>query len=194
MPKSQPESSTTRRHKLADFISSNGEIMVKPCASCAKNKRVCKVHVRSGKCSECLRRGQRCNLQVTQSEWERLKNEKERLRKAIKEAYEEQERARFKQERAREAQTAAFAKEMRLRQQMDLLDQRAADAVAVEEANIEELERQEANEVLEFTDPPTGLALNLSPHTWSALDDLPASFWETPAFDPVVGSVSTTLG
>lgn len=183
MPKSSTENSTTRRHKLAAFIDDFGETMVKSCSTCRKHKRVCKVHTRSGKCSECLRRGQRCDVRVTQSEWERLKAEKTKLRREIQEAYETQERA-------RDELRAAFAKEMRLRQQMDLLDKRAEEAIAVEEANIEELERDEA---LELEEVPGGLALGLSPQAWSALDGFPASFWETPiVFPDEIGA--TTAG
>ncbi len=44
---------------------------------------------------------------------------------------------------------------------MNLLDSRATEAIAVEENIIQELEE----EVMELSDPPEGLALNLSPHT-----------------------------
>jgi len=146
MPKSQPKSSTTRRKQLADFVNSSGDIMVKACSTCVKHGRVCKVHVRSGKCSACRRRGQHCNLQVTHSEWTRLRTEKERLRSALREVADEQANA-------REALSAAYMKGMRLRREMDLLDEEASEAIAVEERNIEELEaieRQEAAETMEF--------------------------------------------
>lgn len=178
MPKASPKPSTARRHKLADFIENFGEEMVKSCSTCAKHNRSCRVHARSGKCSECLRRGQRCDIKVTQSEWERLKSEKARLRREIKDAYEAQERARQVQEKAREEQTAAFAREMRLRQQMDLLDKRAEDAIAVEEATIRELEAEEAREVLDLQAPSDGFMMNLSPSTWSALDGFPNEYWD----------------
>lgn len=141
--------------------------MVKACSTCVLHSRVCKVHVRSGKCSECLRRGQRCDLRVSASEWERLKGEKEKLRAGISEAYKAQEKA-------REDLRAAFAKEMRLRQQMDFLDKRVDEAVSVEVAAIQ----QEEEEVLDFNLPPEGPLL--SPHTWSAIDELPDSFWNVP--------------
>jgi len=54
-----------------------------------------------------------------------------------------------------------------------LLDKRTEEAIAVEEANIKELERDEA---LELEEVPGGLALGLSPQAWSALDGFPASF------------------
>lgn len=107
MPKDN--SSTERRKRLAAFIEERGTIMVKPCATCAKHGRVCRVHVRSGKCSECLRRNQRCDIRVSQSEWDRLKQERKRLRDAIKDAYHAQEQARKEADLARERQQTAFA-------------------------------------------------------------------------------------
>ena len=181
MPKLRTESSTVRRHKLADFVDSFGIAMVKSCSTCKKHGRVCKVHIRSGKCNECLRRNQRCDLQVAQSEWERLKSEKAKLKRRIEEAREEQEEASRAEEKARETRRIAFAREMRLRQQMDLVDDRAAEAIAVEERNIDELEheeRQEGQEVLDLG--PTDPAFSLSPGTWAALDGFPDDFWEMP--------------
>jgi hypothetical protein len=113
MPK---DTSTERRKRLADYIESEGTIMVKSCATCSKHGRVCRVYVRSGKCSECLRRNQRCDIRVSQSEWDRLKQERKRLRDAIKDAYHAQEQARKEADIARERQQTAFAREMRLRQ------------------------------------------------------------------------------
>lgn len=54
MPKLQSKSSTTRRYKLANFISLNSKIIVKLYATYVKNKRVYKIHLRSRKYSECL--------------------------------------------------------------------------------------------------------------------------------------------
>jgi len=62
----------------------------------------------------------------------------------------------------------ARAREERLRQQMDLVDCQAEEAIAVEERSIEEQEAAEAAENLELlpNDIVTkGLSLNLSPGT-----------------------------
>ena len=61
---------------------------------------------------------------------------------------------------------------MRLRQQIDFLDKRVKDTVSVEESALTEANQ----EVIDFSQPPEGSALNLSPYTWSALDDLPDGF------------------
>jgi len=130
-------------------------------------------------------------VRVTQSEWDRLKADKARLQKEIKEAYEAQEAAHAAQEKAREDLWAAFAKEMRLQQQMDLLDKRAEEAIAVEEANIVELEQEE---LLDVSGVPEGsLGLNLALDTWSALDGLPLDFWEVPT-DVFGGTAVATSG
>ena len=71
------------------------------------------------------------------------------------------------------------AREERLRLQMDLLDRRAEDAIAVESREIEELEREEAEQTMEFLGPSEGLSLNLSPSTWSAFEGLPLDYWES---------------
>jgi hypothetical protein len=179
MPKLPPISSTDRRHRLSEFIESFGEIMVQKCVSCVQHKRVCKVHVRSGKCSECVRRGQRCGVRVTESEFHRLAKEKEKLRRQIQESRDAQEVAFKAHEKALEDLRVARAREERLRQQMDLVDRRADDAIAVESRELDELEGVAESETLTFDDvAPSGLALNLSPSTWSAFEGFPLDYWE----------------
>ena len=65
---------------------------------------------------------------------------------------------------------------MRLRQQIDFLNKRVEEAISVKEFALAEADQ----EVIDFSQPPEGLALNLSPYTWSALDDLPDGFWDVP--------------
>jgi uncharacterized protein YdcH (DUF465 family) len=161
--------------------------MVKKCSSCDKHSRVCKVHIRSGKCSECLRRGQRCDVKVTQSEFKRLAEEKDKLRKRIQEARDEQEAAMKVHEKALEDLKIARAREERLRQQMDLVDRRAEEAIAVEERSIEEQEAAERMELLPNDVVTEGLSLNLSLGTWSALEGYGDEFWEFPNMLPAGG-------
>jgi hypothetical protein len=192
MPKHPPAASTIRRHELADFIDLFGEIMVKKCSTCVKHNRICRVHVRSGKCGACNKLGQRCDVKVTQSEFQRLAAEKIRLKKEIQESRDLQEEEFRAHEKALERMRVARVKEERLRQQMDLLDRRADEAIAVEEGNIRELEQQEASETMAFDGPSEGLALQLSPSTWGAYDGFPLEFWETDVGEtvPVAGGSS----
>jgi len=71
-----------------------------------------------------------------------LKKERVKLRKSIEEAHNAQEKA-------RKALNLAFAKEMRLRQQLNLLEKREAEAIAVEESSIKDQEKQENVDILE---------------------------------------------
>lgn len=187
MPLRHRESSTLRRHRLFKFIDEFGETMVKKCSTCAKHSRVCKVHVRSGKCSECVRRGQACDVKVTESEFKRLLQEKEKLRQQLRDSRAAQDAAMQAQEKALEDLRVARAKEERLRRQMDLLDSRAEEAIAVEERGI--LEQEVEEQTILFDGPSEGLALNLSPTTWGAFEDLPIEFWDTAG-----GIPSTSVG
>lgn len=158
--------------------------MVKKCSTCEKHGRVCKVHIRSGKCSECVRRGQRCNVRVTESEFSRLTAERNKLAARIKETREEQKEAMRAQEKAMADLRVAQAREERLRQQMDFLDRRAEEAIAVEEKSLEELEALELGAVLSADPSTDGPGLALSPSTWGAFEGFPSDFWE--ASEPLV--------
>jgi hypothetical protein len=66
---------------------------------------------------------------------------------------------------------------------MDLTDRRAAEAIAVESRALKELDAQEGQETLPLDTPSDSLALQLSPSTWGALEDVPNGFWEN-SLDP----------
>lgn len=167
MPKHS--SSTERRKTLADYIDSFGDTMVQACSQCSKNKRVCRVHLRSGKCSECLRRGSRCDIKVTRSEFDRLRASKEKLRAQLQEVFEAQEKA-------REALRVAQSKELRLRQQMELIDKKADEAIAVESRALDELDSggpslvTSGDETFDFAEVPLDSGLHFSLPTWQAIE------------------------
>jgi hypothetical protein len=184
-PKQQFAPSTLRRHRLAEITEIFGSVMVQKCSSCVKHKRVCKVHVSTGKCSACYFKNQRCDIRVTQSEFTRLAEEKEKLRRQIKESQEAQDNALKAHEKALYDLRVARSREERLRQQMDLIDRRADDAIAVEAREIEEMERAEGSETITFGEvPEDGFNLHLSPSTWGAFEGYPLDFWEVPAGTP----------
>ncbi len=56
MPKESNPSSTVRRKRLAEFIASKGEVIVRKCSTYIRYYRVYRVHLRSSKCSKCLSR------------------------------------------------------------------------------------------------------------------------------------------
>jgi hypothetical protein len=75
-------------------------------------------------------------VHVTKLEFKRLAAEKEKLRARIKESYKAQNAAIKASEKALEDLQVTRAREERLRQQMDLLNRRAEEAIAVEEQGI----------------------------------------------------------
>lgn len=121
---------------------------------------------------------QQCDVKVTQSEFRRLTEEKQKLKRQIDEAL-------SAQAEALEALRTARAREERFRKQMDLTDRRAAEAIAVESRALEELEAEEAQETLVPDTSTQGLALQLSLSAWGALEDVPPGFWEN-ALDPAM--------
>jgi hypothetical protein len=89
---------------------------------------------------------------VTQSEFCCLTEEKQKLKRQIDEAL-------SAQADALKALRTARMYEERLRQQMDLTDYRAAEAIAVESRALEELDALEGQETLPLDIPSEGLAL-----------------------------------
>ncbi|KAK5109714.1 hypothetical protein LTR85_002283 [Meristemomyces frigidus] len=132
--------------------------------------------------SPCNKRNQQCDAKVTQSEFRRLVAEKEKLRRSIDEAL-------VSQEKALEELRTARAREERLRQQTDWADQRASEAIAVEDRCIQE---QEIDELLVLGGQSEGLALNLSPGTRGAMEGSPDGYCEEPL--PELGEPSRVGG
>ena len=163
------KSSTVRRQDLADFIDSRGKEMVRKCSRCRSSGKACRVHLRSGMCSNCVRRNYTdCDVRVTEAEWERLRAERKRLTQEL--------------EAAREESNKAMSREMRLRRQLDQLEEREAEAISVEERDIQEQEVEEGQGLLEPLHPPEnpGPDLAMSPWTWSILEGIPDDMWEIP--------------
>lgn len=138
--------------------------MPRKCNHCRLENRVCKVHIKSGRCGQCnLHNHKDCDVRITEAEWNRLKKERVRLLDEI--------------ERARDATSQALAKERRLMKQLELLDTRSSEAIAVQENQAQEAELAEFLAEL----PQEGPSLALHPDTWSAMDGLPDEFWQPPA-------------
>lgn len=138
------------------------------CRNCRAAGLTCRVHVRSGRCNECNRRNlKNCNIRISESEWSVILEEKKQLQARLESLRKEEEEV----------------KEL-LRKNAD----RAAEAIAVEEANIALLEQQEASAW-----PTDGMAL--SPFTWSAVAGLGDEVWDAGVpehlEDPCAGSGET---
>lgn len=164
------ESSTVRRKNLGNFIEVFGDAMPKACSNCRRLDLECKVHVKSGICGKChLSGGQKsCDVRVTQEEWLRLVSERARLLEEVKKALEAQRAAEQARQKAADQELAA-------REELRKIETEAEDVIAVEEAQIQALERFEAEQATK--DAPPSLAL--SPYTWSVSGGVPDDFWES---------------
>ncbi|KAF2188444.1 hypothetical protein K469DRAFT_767244 [Zopfia rhizophila CBS 207.26] len=100
----RPESSLIRARRLASRIRNEPRYMPSPCSRCRNNGRRCLVHPTSGCCSECINHSIKCNLVVTQPEWNWLDRDKKKLQDQLRQAQEET--------------VAARSQELRLHQQL----------------------------------------------------------------------------
>ena len=136
-----PLSSTEQRHRLFKHIDLYGSKMPTACDNCEASGSVCRVDVRSGRCGECVRKNERkCNVAVTWSEFEKLRDVRLKLREKMKLALREHERLRDEQRRAREAEMASEAKLLRLQRQLFVAEEKEEAAVSTELRSLEESE------------------------------------------------------
>ncbi|KAF2748467.1 hypothetical protein M011DRAFT_466871, partial [Sporormia fimetaria CBS 119925] len=156
-PKAPSSSSTNRRLSLASFIDDFGDIMPVACRNCRVAGLSCRVHVRSGRCNECNRKNLRnCNIQISENEWVEIRDEKNRLQARLDELRQKEEEMRKEKQEIQEA--------------LRVNAEKAAEAIAVEDASLTLLEQQEGTVA-----PSDGLAL--SPFTWSAMSGLGDEIW-----------------
>ena len=157
--------------------------MVQKCSRCTRLGLVCKVHISSGRCGQCVGSQAPCDVQVSRSEFKTLLKEHDKIATQMGQAHAARLRAQEKLEAlAAELRTAqeewdiARAKEQRLVLQEDLLKKRAAEAIAVESAALVTL------------DPPPGPSgsdgerpvpewMSLDPPDFAAFQDPPLFSW-----------------
>lgn len=140
------------------------------CRNCRNAGLACRVHVRSGRCGQCNSRNLLdCNIRISEEEWDAIRETKRRLTEEI-------EKSRLERLRLEELRNSLESNERRLRAEMEENDRRAAEAISVEEQDIQRLERLEAAEA---SSSAAGFAL--SPFTWSVMDGLPDDAWEADA-------------
>lgn len=143
------------------------------CSPCKEAGRVCKVHVRSGRCGACnASNNPRCDIQVTASEFRRLAKERTSLKEKMSLHRAELDSARLALEAAHERYSVALAKEGRLLKQIEQNERRADEAISVEERGVAEQEFEEFQAELDLPsfDPfPFDDRLLMSPASWEAL-------------------------
>jgi hypothetical protein len=176
-----------KRLRLEADIKATGTEMP-PCTRCrtAKVKSgdprpKCIVGPKSGRCSECVRKGYHkdCDVKLSVPEWERFRDTRERLSKELEAADEEELRLLMEQQDVLRKLSTHKAKKIRLRKQLRLAENRTETAITRE---LDELEMAEAVEE-EFLPSvePTGVEVSgppneadpwgMSPSDWIGLCD-----------------------
>jgi hypothetical protein len=100
--------------------------MPTPCGHCKHSSSLCKVDLRSGRCSECIRCERQCDLSFTRQEWLCLKEEKANLEKEA--------------EKRKEAVMAIMVKKIQLRKKLAISTGEKAEAVNRKLASLAECE------------------------------------------------------
>ena len=157
------------RLSLCKEVESSGYEMA-PCSACRSakpkedgSKPRCIVGAKSSRCSECIRKGYvKCNVTLSRPEWMRLRDLREKYRKELVEA-EEEEAALLERLSRRKAKTA------RLRKQLIEAEERTAKAVAKE---VEDT--QVADELDELLD---GVEIPGQPFEFHGILEMPPDDW-----------------
>ena len=184
----EPLTRKERRERQALLIESEGREMPSPRSSCqsarvpeGKQRPRCVVDVRFGCCSECVRKGYTsCDVTVTWTEWERLRNQRRQLKRKLDEA----------EEKVTEAMTHVH----RLRKQLRFAEEREEKAISKEFAELQKLSPKEIGVPLatpEFLLEPEGEpsaldgVFQLPLSSWSEFSMIPDDpFWVLPSDNP----------
>lgn len=185
-------SSSSKRKALSLETELNG-IEMAPCTQCrnsksrkGESKKRCIVGSRSGRCSECIRKGYvTCDVTVSRAEWERLRDGRDQLRLDL-------ERAEEKEAELLQQLLEHRARTIRLRKQLRQAERRTDAAVAREVEDIEEAERVEeafldlGESGVEVEERPFFHdILEMAPTDWASIDGLQSFPWQIPESPPI---------
>ena len=104
-------------------------LAMRPCLGCSKLHKACRIGDDFDNCVECIRLDYDCDLSFSAAKWRRIRKERDRVFRELKEA----------SEKARDAATKAA----RLQKQFELLDEKERAMIEQEFHNIAELEENE---------------------------------------------------
>ncbi|KAF2174784.1 hypothetical protein K469DRAFT_101304 [Zopfia rhizophila CBS 207.26] len=139
----RPESSLIRARRLASRIRAAPHHMPTPCSNCSRRGDDCLVNLSSGRCSACNDRNAKCDLVVSQPEWDRIDCDKEKLRRQLEKAQDEAIETR---RRLLLADQEAQARERRLRRELAQIDSKEKEMFDREMASIREVQALEQEE------------------------------------------------
>ncbi len=173
MPK---ESATNRRNHLADRVRKRNHKMSSPCGACRRAGAKCLVDVSSGYCARCLERHLKCDLVVTEADWDRLERAREKVEQELKDTV-------AQVLAAEESRRVLLSKQLRLLEQLGLLGRREKEMFARELSSIEEQEKLEQED-----------AQRASSSSNAAVDPSAVAPSLSPFLDPSSPSVLASLG
>ena len=128
MPK-QRKTSSQRRHSLLESLSID-VLAMRPCSHCTRLVKACKVVDESNKCLECIRLSYVCDLApLDTNRYRRLEEHRKKLKAELHAAIVRQQ--------------AKIAKQQRLIQQLEFVENEQQTIIDVELQNIEELSQEE---------------------------------------------------
>ncbi|KAM0721481.1 hypothetical protein Q7P37_002405 [Cladosporium fusiforme] len=137
-----------KRLCLSDETAATGTEM--PLCTCCRNAKVkpsepkpkCIVGPKSGRCSECIRKGYHkdCDVKLSVPKWEKFRETRERLSKELEDADEEEIRLLTAQQDLLQKLSQHKARKIRLRKQLRLTERRTETAVSRELDDLESAE------------------------------------------------------
>jgi hypothetical protein len=132
--RTQPGKKRKESEALASRIERTGFEMF-PCSNCERGNKKCLVSDKenSGRCSECVLRGAKCDVEgIPVGEWRSLEREEERLR--------------FEKDKALRLMSETTARILRLEKQQEFLKSKGRDMLRRGLKTLDELEEAEAKE------------------------------------------------
>ena len=163
-----------RRKALSRETLASG-IEMAPCSGCrnakisSRSKVRCVVGPRSGRCSECIRKGRKCDVLLERAEWERLRDSRDSLQRRLQQAEEREEE--LQQQWAKQR-----AQVITLREQVRRTSARTDEEVADKIDQMEEIDRV-VEEMMTGELEQRGLVENQAlPFQWD-LADICAGGW-----------------
>jgi hypothetical protein len=178
--KSEKADKVAQWSALANKIEKEG-VKMSPCTNCVKKGRQCIVSNESRRCSECTRRGIKCDVfSPSPGEWELLRKEEERLEREMTAAMAQAQEA--------------FAKQLRLVQQQKLLKTRGGEMLRRGLATLDELDEAEEKDRQEAAKQAESSTVSLATigDLPDIFDSLSPSFWQ--GLDVVDGMPATASG
>ncbi len=81
----KPSSSAAKRRRLSKKLRYNDSSVMRPCNHCFNRSVKCRVGTGFDRCVECVHLGRKCDLAVSEAEWERVRKKRARLRAELSE-------------------------------------------------------------------------------------------------------------